>query len=569
MVTLFTVVGAGKYEPMVYTLKGKKSLEVLYAPIALLELLDLSEKVDVVVFLTDEAQREHGEALRKEVEGRGHEFKPVQIPKGSTEDEIWEIFKTASQQLAVKGSLVLDITHGLRSIQFLLLGAVVFLKEIKGVDLKSVYYGAYEVRNKTDGTEPIFDLTPLVDMIEWAHAVRTFSKYGHAGDIGVLLANLQDAAHRRRISGETARLLKTLGARLEDISKSLAQGLPLELGFTANRLTNLDQSKLEEELDRFAFPAKLILPTLMSSYRKFAIEQVRDRGQWKKELILDERELERQAKVVNWYLDRNQTDMALRMVREWMVNRAILAMSLKEKWLDYDKARKFAETKLNVLANTRRSGYKSLLRAEQSRLAEWWARVATERNAVAHCGFLEKEVKATKKLKGLWGEISSSRKSDRIWDLGRSAEKGVVLLTPLGLSKGLLYSALKLVEPNEVIVVTSRDAEAAWEEVLERAKFPACSARKVVMEDPYFGFKEAESIKTDLMPFLLQAERVVANQTGGTTVMQLVIQRICREVHKFDVPIEEIALVDRRPMEEQRRNPYVLGERLSLGWAGF
>jgi len=142
---------------------------------------------------------------------------------------------------------------------------------------------------------------------------------------------------------------------------------------------------------------------------------------------------------------------------------------------------------------------------------------------------------------------------------------GKVLLSPLGLSKGLLYSAICQVEPVEVVVVTSKDAEGAIPEILERARWAGASPRVLTMEDPHAGFEETERLKADALPSLLEAEEVVANQTGGTTAMQFVIQSICKELEKYDVPLEEVALVDRRSPEQQRTDPYQVGELVRLG----
>ncbi|MGQ9859917.1 MAG: hypothetical protein ACUVS3_14710, partial [Thermodesulfobacteriota bacterium] len=86
-----------------------------------------------------------------------------------------------------------------------------------------------------------------------------------------------------------------------------------------------------------------------------------------------------------------------------------------------------------------------------------------------------------------------------------------------------------------------------------------------VMKDPFCGFEESSELASKVVPQVLTAERVVANQTGGTTVMQFVIQRICHELTQLDVPVELVALVDRRSPKEQTENPYVMGELISLG----
>jgi hypothetical protein len=46
--------------------------------------------------------------------------------------------------------------------------------------------------------------------------------------------------------------------------------------------------------------------------------------------------------------------------------------------------------------------------------------------------------------------------------------------------------------------------------------------------------------------------------------MQYVVERIGAEAARLGVPVQRVALVDRRTPEEQRANPYVLGVLVRL-----
>lgn len=568
MDTLFTVMGASSYEPMEYTLDGRKSQKVKYAPLALLDLLEWKGEVDVVAFLTRKAHKTHGEALAEEIKKRGHIFRQVAIPEGRSEREIWEIFEIISESLAGGQRVVLDITHGFRSIPILMLGAVLFLKEARGIELGGGYYGAYEARDPSEDTEPVFDLTPLVEMVEWANAVRIFNKYGHADEMGKLLGRIQDQAFRKIGQIEKPRQLKKLGGCMEGLSLCLAEGLPLEVGKSAWELGRIDHDRIKEELSTFAIPGEKLAPRILDSFKDMAIAGTEKRGQWKKSLKLDLGELLREARLVDWYLAQGQVGLALGVMREWMVNRVILAMGLEEHWLDYGKARKPAERKLNVLSEMHRD-YRELLTANQAQIGKWWKAVADRRNAIRHCGFNGDEINLEDmgNLKDLWGGIKEKTEVQDFWDLRRPVSAGTVLLSPLGLSRGLLYSAVKCVQPDRLVLVTSREAQGTVQEILEKAGAESLDTRVLVMKDPHRGFEEASDLASQVIPQLLVAEKIVANQTGGTTVMQFVIQRICEQAKGLDVPVEEVALVDRRSSKEQTENPYVTGELIALGEA--
>lgn len=568
MDTLFTVVGTGNYKPMKYVLDGRKSEEVRYAPLALLQLLQWSEEeVKVRAFLTQKANEIHGEPLAEEVNRLGHEFTRVDIPEGRSEEEIWNIFRIVSENLTEVKRPVLDITHGFRSLQFVVLGAILFLKEKQGMEPGGIYYGALEAQDPTVGTEPVFDLTPLLHMVEWAHAVKILKKYGHAGEIGALLSRIQNKAYSRTGGGPRPRLLQTLGNCLKQLSISLAEGLPLEVGKAAWGLLSIKQEQqLMKELSGFAIPGEMVVPSILESFQDKALKEVEKRGEWKAKVTLDLEELGREALLVDWYLEQGQVGLALGVMREWMVNRVILAMGCEKHWLEYGRARKLAERRLNLLTEMQKN-YEGLLTQNQLQIGRWWQQVAEKRNAIHHCGFSRSEVRIAdmENLRDVWEQIKEKAKTEDFWDVKRPVSMETVLLTPLGLSKGLLFSALKQVQPSKLVVVTSREAEGTIPEILEKAGVIEVDKEVLVMKDPFCGFEESSELASKVVPQVLTAERVVANQTGGTTVMQFVIQRICHELTQLDVPVELVALVDRRSPNEQTENPFVMGELIALG----
>ena len=139
-------------------------------------------------------------------------------------------------------------------------------------------------------------------------------------------------------------------------------------------------------------------------------------------------------------------------------------------------------------------------------------------------------------------------------------DTGRLLVTPLGLSPGVVYSAVRLTRPTTLLVITSASAEAQLAAALEEA---AAQPRTLVrlMADPHVGFREAAGLlDADVRAALEAADEVLVNITGGTTVMQYVVQRIAETAQSLGTPTRRFALVDRRAVEAQRAEPYVLGE---------
>ncbi len=80
------------------------------------------------------------------------------------------------------------------------------------------------------------------------------------------------------------------------------------------------------------------------------------------------------------------------------------------------------------------------------------------------------------------------------------------------------------------------------------------------MTDPLGGFAEIATATEQAQQWLLEADTVVANMTGGTTLMGLVVQRLAEEARKLDRPVQRFALIDRRAQTQQDAEPFVQGD---------
>lgn len=135
-----------------------------------------------------------------------------------------------------------------------------------------------------------------------------------------------------------------------------------------------------------------------------------------------------------------------------------------------------------------------------------------------------------------------------------------LLVTPLGLSPGVVFSSVHLTRPTTLLVITSAAGQRQLDAALERA---GAQPRRIVrtMADPHTGFREADGLLDAEVRVALQAaDEVLVNITGGTTAMQYVVQRIAEASRELGVPTRVFALVDRRPAAVQQADPYVLGE---------
>ena len=140
-----------------------------------------------------------------------------------------------------------------------------------------------------------------------------------------------------------------------------------------------------------------------------------------------------------------------------------------------------------------------------------------------------------------------------------------VLFTPLGLAYGALYSAVLLVRPHKVVVVTSREAVGSLYAALDAARFyhPSFEVESHTLDDALAGFEEGRLLAKFLVRSGTDGDNVV-NLSGGTLVLQDCARSTAYALRHEGKPVREIAVVDRRTPEEQRRLPFVVGEMVEV-----
>ncbi|SHI73480.1 CRISPR-associated protein, TM1812 family [Cruoricaptor ignavus] len=178
--------GTTDYALCCYLLNGKKSRVVKFVQNAFIELLNIDFD-NHYIFCTDAAEENYGKLTQ---EGE-QEFTKVKIPDGNSEQQIWEIFDVVFKQLKDDDEIVLDITHGFRSLPMLGIVLMQYAKFLKNIKVTGIYYGAFEVLgpkylveknipNPEDREAPIFDLTPFSALQDWTVAANNFIKLGNA-----------------------------------------------------------------------------------------------------------------------------------------------------------------------------------------------------------------------------------------------------------------------------------------------------------------------------------------------------------------------------------------------------
>lgn len=195
MLKFLSLLGNGKYEPCYYYLNepANRASECHYIQHSLLEILEKQGVVpdEVTVLMTDVAYNENWITNKKDSNApglrelltsysrrSGAKVKPVLIPAGTNETEIWQLFIQILDCIDEGDQVILDITHSFRYIPMLTLIALNYARVVKGCKIRDIYYGAYN--NSPDKHEPIFVLTPFVTLFDWIIGVERYLATGDA-----------------------------------------------------------------------------------------------------------------------------------------------------------------------------------------------------------------------------------------------------------------------------------------------------------------------------------------------------------------------------------------------------
>lgn len=205
MTILVSFLGTGNYQRVAYALDQRR-LETVYFSRAAAGFFGAKR---VIVLATEEARERHGTALQAafaDLPKVSLAFR--EIPGGRDTGELWRIFETLAETLRAgeegENRVVLDITHGFRTLPFFAASAVAYLRGagLLPADFR-VVYGAFEARD-AQGVAPVWELTAFLDLLDWAHGVSVFTTTGLADPL-LTTFRAQDGGQRRAMAREGER----------------------------------------------------------------------------------------------------------------------------------------------------------------------------------------------------------------------------------------------------------------------------------------------------------------------------------------------------------------------------
>lgn len=573
----------------VYELRSQ-TVEANFSAFGLWQLLPEERRPRQIWFvMTPQARQMSWDLIQADAQGLGVQVKPIDLADEEADDPQRFLEKLASA-LPDNSRIVLNVTEGLRHHAFLYYALALYLTAFRKVTIEGVWYCRLETAEGTTA-KPVIDLKPVFDLAQWFHAIRVFQSQGVAYDIAELLEPFEEqlrASALEKLSrqsqdtqaafAEASRFEKARNA-LRSHAFAYACGLPLEVGKAGHSVV-----KALEEISGSA--AIRQLPLASTLFQLVAEEAgatclggVAWRGDWKSKIELTSDELLRQAELIEKYCRRGQWPLAAGLMREWAISWLMYQQNHRTDWLSYARRKPF-EAQWGVWANLlKNESDRQRFTEEERQLCDFWAILTDQiRNTFHHHGMrvepMEELPHKWQKVYELWHKLVESLPSKD----GPSASaiswpkvgggKGKLLICPVGLSAGVLYSAICHVQPARVLIVGSQQTVQAAQEAYNKAAQEmglTMELCQLALQDAHTGVGEFDKLVQSARQWLCDADEVHVSLTGGTALMGVLVVRLADTAARdYLRPVHRFVLIDKRPPEEQRAKPWVKGDFFSL-----
>lgn len=317
------------------------------------------EITELLVLVTKEAYEQNFADLEQAI-GCLVPVRPVRIPSGRDEAELWDMFSAIEQQITVNDCIIFDITNGFRSLPVLALLAASFVRVARGATVERMIYGAFDATQH--GRTPVFDLTPFVRLLDWTTATDAFLRYGRADALTALAG------------AETP-----IAQRLSTLTAALQTSRPAEIMETAHELEDaVAAARRTDDLQQRPFG--LLFDQILEEYAPFGLRRPRD-------MRVARQSLSTQLATIRWYREKQLYVQALTAAREWIVSLVVV-----EAGLDMFAKRQRGQAEKLLWEDTSNISPDAIPRLDAIRAV--WRQATQVRNSVAHAGMSHDAPKA-------------------------------------------------------------------------------------------------------------------------------------------------------------------------------
>jgi CRISPR-associated DxTHG motif protein len=305
-------------------------------------------------------------------------IKEVPIKDGMDNVELWHNFEQIVSRFSQDDEVIFDITHGLRSLPFLVFIFSAYLKVAKKVTIASVLYGVLEKKRESEdpnifGIIPVIELTEFVPMLDWMSATQIFVDLGDGNGLAKLLRNVHVADSDLKL------LVDETASAIERVSDALIYIRPMEVMESVAELKELiPKIKTQGQKLPQLQPFLLLCKQIDDRYKSLALAEPLAPNHL-------EQNLQCQLDMMTWYQDHQQQVKSIMLGRELFVS-ILMYRQGKTEIFDYNK-RKPTEKILNCKECTEKCTEKCAefnQFTDSQKIKDTWGKATKMRNYFAH-----------------------------------------------------------------------------------------------------------------------------------------------------------------------------------------
>lgn len=332
-------------------------------------------EAEVLLLVTQKARESNGEFALERIPRANL----INIPDGSSEADYWQIFNVIEQHIPNSTELLLDITHGFRSLPMIGFLAVAYLRSAKAIQLQHLVYGALEAQK--DEITPVIDLTSFVTMLDWANATNRFLETGDARKFKSL------------VSIRSASTMNNVGNELEKLSNELALHRTIDAMDTAKRVLEKISQSTNETAKLEHSPFKLLRDRIVDTVLPIA-------GTGRNPEIYS------QFAQIIWYANQKQYAQGISLAREWLV---AVRIWKTDGWFSVSREeQEVAEKWLNTMSKALKDK-PQIIPPNWLETVKIWEKIAEQRNDYAHFGMRKSTISARETLKNAQALLNELR----------------------------------------------------------------------------------------------------------------------------------------------------------------
>lgn len=419
--TLLTFLGTGNYQATTYrpcdfsTIGITEPQEEIATAYFSAALASWVQPERILIVTTPEASKKHRESLLVELSTFEVRFLELPLQTGS-EADLWSYFQLLTNHLQAEEEIVADITHGFRSTPIVTLLALSYLRVTQNIQVRGLYYGAFDAVDFSNPIKPTFDLSAFLELFQWTSAADSFCHTGDATRLSELIHSAQQSLWNdpTRPKADNPRALTSLARAIRESSADLRLLRMQDLGRSLANLAKQHQ-KARQEIANFLPPFAQLIEVVSKDLIRHQSAALTASSP-ERDSPPDQTDLPAQLELISWLAEKGHTAAALTLSREWLVTCLAAQLQPAEPLpLVYSKRGRF-EAILNFQTSPKASdkgrspdpdllnAYQSLAEEKTRLFEKLWSQTTAPRNDLNHANHNDKSNKSSvlaETIKGL------------------------------------------------------------------------------------------------------------------------------------------------------------------------